>query len=299
MARQRTRAPRMAARSHHHHRLAAGGGARRGQELARVAHALEIQQDRAGVAVGGEPVQQVAEIDVDGVAQRDHRGKAQPARARPLDHRRADRARLRHQGQVALRRPVRGEAREQLRVRRDHAQAVRPHHAQPALARDRLQRLVVRTGAFAHVAGQHDHRARSGIGGAHRHPRHRGRRRRHQHQLGHEAERVQARRGRHALEFGIALVDHADAAAKAAVDDLPQHQPAQRAFARTPAHQRHRGRREHGSERVGTHSWTAGLGGTRRYHRSRGGLPPGHRGDKPAMRATASGTQHPGACTRP
>src|SRR5690606_37154984 len=61
--------------------------------------------------------------------------------------------------------------------------------------------------------------------------------------------------------FGIALVDHADAAAEAAVDDLPQHQPAQRAFARTPAHQRHRGRREHGSERVGTHSWTAGLGG--------------------------------------
>src|SRR3546814_5268463 len=68
----------------HHHRLAARRSARRRQELARVAHVFDVQQDRAGVAVDGEMVEQVGEVDVERVADRNHRREPDVARARPL-----------------------------------------------------------------------------------------------------------------------------------------------------------------------------------------------------------------------
>src|SRR3546814_7801899 len=67
-------------------RLAARRSARRRQELARVAHVFDVQQDRAGVAVDGEMVEQVGEVDVERVADRNHRREPDVARARSEEH---------------------------------------------------------------------------------------------------------------------------------------------------------------------------------------------------------------------
>ena len=83
------------------HRLRPRRGARRRHELPRVVDRLDIEQDGARAAVGGEVVEAVAEIDVDLVAERDESREADLAPRRPFDHPRRDRARLRDQREVA------------------------------------------------------------------------------------------------------------------------------------------------------------------------------------------------------
>src|SRR3546814_15659807 len=65
-------------------------------------------------------VEQVGEVDVERVADRNHRREPDVARARPLQHARRNRAGLRQQRKVPRLWPVRGEAGKQVRVRRAH-----------------------------------------------------------------------------------------------------------------------------------------------------------------------------------
>ena len=61
----------MAAGLHHDHRLHARGGAGRRHELAHVGDRLDVHQDRPGLAVEGEIIEEIAEIDIERVADRD------------------------------------------------------------------------------------------------------------------------------------------------------------------------------------------------------------------------------------
>src|SRR5258708_7281411 len=58
--------------------------ARRRHELARVGTRLNVEQDRAGLAVEREIIEQVADIHVELIADRDHGGKADPALGAPF-----------------------------------------------------------------------------------------------------------------------------------------------------------------------------------------------------------------------
>ena len=78
----------------HHHRLGTRGRACGGHELARVPDRLDVEQDCAGFRILGEPVQQVAEIHVHRVAQRDHRRKTDRTRPAPLHQTGGDRTGL-------------------------------------------------------------------------------------------------------------------------------------------------------------------------------------------------------------
>ena len=60
----------------HQDGLGARGGSQRRQEPARIAHLLDIEQDRVGAGVLQQRVEQLAEIDVVGAAQRDDRREA-------------------------------------------------------------------------------------------------------------------------------------------------------------------------------------------------------------------------------
>ena len=104
MRRGGPRALRVPARLDHDDRLRARGGAGRRHELARVGDRLDVEQDRAGAAVGGEIVEAVAEIDVDHVAERHEAREADLAPRRPFDQARRDGARLRDQREIAGRR---------------------------------------------------------------------------------------------------------------------------------------------------------------------------------------------------
>jgi hypothetical protein len=61
----------MAAGLDHHHGLDASGSARRRHEFARVVDRLDVEQNRPGRAIEREEIEQVAEIDVDLVSERD------------------------------------------------------------------------------------------------------------------------------------------------------------------------------------------------------------------------------------
>ena len=94
MGRRSLGALRVAPGLDHHHRLGTRGRACGGHELARVPDRLDVEQDCAGFRILGEPVQQVAEIHVHRVAQRDHRRKTDRTRPAPLHQTGGDRTGL-------------------------------------------------------------------------------------------------------------------------------------------------------------------------------------------------------------
>ena len=107
-ARQRARvrlrrlgAGRAAARLDDDDRLGSRGASRGRHELRRVGDRLHVQQDGAALRVAGQVVEQIAEIDVGHIAERDDVGEADVAAARPIDDARDQGSRLREEGDVA------------------------------------------------------------------------------------------------------------------------------------------------------------------------------------------------------
>jgi hypothetical protein len=80
----------MAAGLDDHHRFDASGRARRRHEFARVVDRLDVKENRSGRAVEREEIEQIAEIYVDLVAERDGRRKPDSMCCRPLDKARGD-----------------------------------------------------------------------------------------------------------------------------------------------------------------------------------------------------------------
>ena len=139
---------------HDDHRLAARGGAPGGHELAPVPHRLHVQQDRLGVGVEGQPVEQVAEVDVGHVAEGGDAREADAARVRPVEHRGRDGAGLGDEGDLAGLRRHRREARVEAEARREEADAVGPEHAQQVGPRRVEQRLLELAAALRGVVGE-------------------------------------------------------------------------------------------------------------------------------------------------
>ena len=92
-------------------RLDARGGARRRHELAGVLDRFDIEQDGARLVVQREIIEQIGDIDVELVADRDDPGEADRALRRPIHHAGGDRAGLRDQRQISRCRHVRGKTR--------------------------------------------------------------------------------------------------------------------------------------------------------------------------------------------
>src|SRR5262249_57239607 len=93
----------------HHYGLDAGGGARRRHEFARVVDRLDVKENCPGRAIEREEVEQVAEIDVDLVSERDGRRETDVVRCRPLDEARGDGAGLRDERELTGGRHAGGE----------------------------------------------------------------------------------------------------------------------------------------------------------------------------------------------
>ena len=80
------RALRHAAGFHHHDRLDPRGGAACGHEFARVLDRLDIEQDRPGLAVARVVIEQIGDIDIELIADRQYPGEANPALRGPVHH---------------------------------------------------------------------------------------------------------------------------------------------------------------------------------------------------------------------
>ena len=101
---------RVAAGFDHQHRLGAGRGARRRHELARVFDRLDVEKNGAGAAIHGEVIEQIGEVDIDAVADRNNRRESDLVGRAPFHQPRRDSARLRDQRQVAAARHGGGKA---------------------------------------------------------------------------------------------------------------------------------------------------------------------------------------------
>ena len=119
----------------HDHRLGARRGAQRRQEAARVVHRLDVEQDAVGGRIEQQRVEQLAEIDVEGIAERDHRGEPDAGRRREIEQRRAHGARLRDQREAAAQRLHRPDRRVEADVGADHAERFGADEADAMLRR--------------------------------------------------------------------------------------------------------------------------------------------------------------------
>ena len=183
----------------HQHRLLARRRPRRRHELARAGDRLDVEQDRAGVAIEREIVEQVAEIDVDHVAERDHAREADRAIGGPVEHRRHHRSRLRHEREVSRsRRQVREAGVDAVR-RRHESDAVGAHDAHAARA-CRVEHRALERGplgpALAKPGGEDDHGAGAALGELTDDLGHRRRRCRDHREIGRERQSSPRRDGR-------------------------------------------------------------------------------------------------------
>ena len=145
---------------HRDHRLGAADAAGQPGELARVAEALQVQQDDLGGRVGGPVLQQVVAADVGAVAGRDEGGQPEVAAAGPLEQRDPERAGLGEEPDPAAAGDHRRQAgvEPHLGVGVDDAEAVGPDdaHAGGAGGGDQLPlgRAALGPG-LAEAAGDH------------------------------------------------------------------------------------------------------------------------------------------------
>ena len=160
---RRDGALRVAAGLDDHDRLDARGGARRRHELASVVDRLDVKQDGAGAAVDGEIVEQIAEIDIDLIAERDHRGEADRSLRRPFDEAGRDGSGLRDQRKVAALRHARCKAGVELDGRDDDPEAIGADEPQPVAAGGALGSLGERARTVA-KARRDDNRGRDASG---------------------------------------------------------------------------------------------------------------------------------------
>jgi len=148
MAGDRARAGLGHAALQHQDWLLAADLARHTHELRPLGHALNVGQHHARLRVICPVEHQVGLADVGLVAQADEAAEAQVLGSqRPVQDRRLERAGLRHERDVALRRRPGGEGGVQRRVRVNDAQAVRPDDANAVLLGD-LDDFLLALGPF-------------------------------------------------------------------------------------------------------------------------------------------------------
>lgn len=236
----------------HDHRLDAGGGTRRAHELPGRGHRLDIEEDRAGLGVGGEMIEKIAEVDVDHVAERDHGGEADRARLGPVENRGGDRAGLDDEGEVAHIGEAAGEAGVEMDAGHLHADAVGTNDPEEmrlgGIQRRLAERLAGDIPALA-KAGSDDNRgpraAPAELGDQSGH----GRRRRRDHgEIGRRRQAGDVGIGPDALDRAPAGIDREHRAAEAGPEQVLGEDGADRARTFAGPDQRDRGGAEQSAE---------------------------------------------------
>ena len=209
-------------------------------------------------------IEAIGEIDIRPIAEGDDGRQADAAARGPFDERGGDRAGLRHEGEVARRGGVRGEASIEPRMRRHHAEAIGPDQPEAVPPRREAHRLGRRSGSMTEP-GRHNERGGRSLG-ARRfdHGRHGRGRRCDDHEVGRARETVEARGRALPADHGRARIDEVDAAGKARRAQVAQDGKADRTFAVARPDKRDGGWREQLVETVGGHNGRSALSLCRR-----------------------------------
>ena len=215
------------------------GGA---HEFLAVLDGLDIAEQHARVVVGADRFEERGLVHVGLVADADELAEADPLADRPVEDRRAERARLRHESDVARRGHAGGEGGVELLGRVDQAEAVRPDDAHAARVRE-LDDLALEIGAFAAgllEAGGDDDQRRHFLRGAVARRLQAELRRDHQHRQVHFAGNLPDRRKTGQAQNLVRLgIDRVDPAGIAVLDQVVKHVVADLAFLARRADDRH------------------------------------------------------------
>ena len=183
-----------------HDRLRAGEGAGRGEELAGLADRLDIQNDGTRFRRGTQVVDEVAHAHVEHVAHGYKVRKADPFIDGPIEHRRAERPRLRDESDMPGGWCHGGEAGVQPEARNDDSQAVGaqdPHAVELALlGADGFFQFAARLARLAEPGGKDDDAPHALLTARPYDPRHDRRRR---------ADHGQIDDGGNALDIAVSL----------------------------------------------------------------------------------------------
>ena len=222
-----------AARTQHDHGLHPRGRAQRRHECARVADRLDVEQDAVGARVADERVEQLAEADVVGTAQRHDRREADSERRREVQHRGAHGARLRDQRETPGVRDRGPHRRVETDVGADHAERVRSEQADAPLARGR-HHLALPAPRLAFVdrrRGQDDRRLHAGAPAVVEHRGHRGAGHGDQRELDRLADRAQRRMTAPIEHAAVMRVDEVELALEIALEQVLDDDATERAGA--------------------------------------------------------------------
>ena len=214
---------------------------------------LDVQQDRPRTAIIDEMVEQIGEIDIDAVADRDNSGESDAPARRPLYQPRSDRTGLRYQRQVARRRRGGSKARIELCPRYLHAEAIGADQPHAGRAGNFLAALRERAGTATEPGGDDDADGRAfarrrcnGVG-------HRGRRHSHGDDVGRLWQRVVGFKSPDALDLVIARIDQIDRTWECGLAKIRKHRAAGRCGARRRADDGDRAGREQRLEAIRRH----------------------------------------------
>ena len=221
-------------RLHDDDRLEARGGARGRHKFARIRDRFDIEQDRAGLVIECEIVEQIGDIDIELVADRNDPRKSDRSFRAPIDHRGRDRAGLRNQGQRPRHGLTRGEARIQRNGGEHHAEAVRPYNPHLAGTRRLLDRFRERARAVSKSGRDDDGPSDAPLARLSDDFRNRSCRRGDDDEIRDKGQRLEIRIRLSPVDLPIPRIDQRDLAGKSpachvAQDDGPDRRPAQAA----------------------------------------------------------------------
>ena len=212
------------------HRFGARCGARGRHELGWIGDAFDIKKDRAGMRIGREQIDQVAEIDIAHVADRNDARKAHLAIRRPIEHRGDDRPALRDQRRATRRGRKPAERRVDASMRQQHAEPVGANNAQAVWLR-RIEHCLAKRRIFMD-AGADDHRhAGTAFPKLGDRLRHAGGRYRHHRQIGDLRQRGDRGAPNDTTARPLAGIDRLDQPGKAAFDQIVENDRTERACA--------------------------------------------------------------------
>ena len=253
MGRRRLGALCVASGFDHHHRLGTGRGAGCRHELAGVPYRFDIEQDRARRAVQSEKIQEIAEIDVELIADRHHRREADGALCRPFGHSGDDGTGLGDEREIASARHPGREACIEIRGGRHDPEAVRTDDAQTLFAGGAFGSLRERPSAVPEPGREDDRGGDAGPGRPRDDLRHRIRRRGNDRDIGRRIDGIDAGGRRDPLDLAVVRIDQSEGTGKARGAQIAQHRAADRALTRARAHQGDRARTEQLFEPIGRH----------------------------------------------
>ena len=249
----RPRALRHPARLDDHDRLDSGGSARRRHELARILDRFDVEQDRVGLFIQREIIEQIGDIYIELVANGDNAGKADGPLCRPVHHARGNGAGLRDQRQMSRSRHMCGKARIETDARHHDAEAIRADQPHAVFLRGPLRCIRQRTRTVAEPGTDNDGARRPAAARLIDQACDGAGRRREDNEFRRKSQFCDAADGRDAVDLVITRVNKTEFALELAFTNIVEDGAANRAMARTGPDQRDGMRRKQIFQTIGRH----------------------------------------------